>query len=93
MAETVREWQPIETAREDGTPILVYRAGRQYVAQWHNTWRTWGVSAERVPGEGDHPFTDIDDIKNLVGQIMFCGPTHWMPLPEPPAPPSNEGGT
>jgi len=28
------DWQPIETAPKDGTPVLMIEDGRQFVAQW-----------------------------------------------------------
>lgn len=73
----VDDWQPIETAPKDGTPILIHcpnsRRPVQEVA-WHipyegatqGCWQTpWGP----------------------VGRgyiILESSPKHWMPLPPPP---------
>jgi len=74
-------WQPIETAPKDGTPILLaLRApwSRIALARWFEPWRNWQ--------EGEHlPDPNIDD---------FCGigsavPTHWQPLPAPPELPTS----
>lgn len=60
------DWQPIETAPKDGTPILGWPGtmnGYPYVVQYsHGLWR-------EADGELYHLYE----------------PTHWMPLPEPPA--------
>lgn len=68
------DWQPIETAPRDGTPIRLRWQGEpplsgddtpdmQVVARWN----------------GSH-FVSVDDVG------MKCkNATHWMPLPAPPA--------
>lgn len=80
-------WRPIESAPKDGTDVLVYRGGRTYVARWLTLWETWGVTVERVPGEGNEPFTGIGRLA-FGGHVAAEGPTHWMPLPAPPCPPT-----
>lgn len=64
------EWQPIETAPHDGTPVLVFSPGN---VQWVGTWmpRTW-----QDDGAGDW--------EGYYGGTSPRDPTHWMPLPEPP---------
>lgn len=80
---TVCEWRTMESAPKDGTPVIVFREGRQYVARWHERWGTWGVSAAVIPSEPDSPFVDIG--RKAFGGLVFAeGPTHWQPLPEPP---------
>lgn len=68
------EWQPIETAPMDGTPILcvvkgIYEpTGEPFhpdVAHWDGDEWT-GTNCE------------VDNERNTYQ------PTHWMPLPEPP---------
>lgn len=74
------EWQPIETAPKDGTPILIYaprdelrpvREARWFTA---SAWRGWWAY------DGDR----------IVREVSV---THWMPMPEPPATyePTQEG--
>jgi hypothetical protein len=63
------EWRPIETAPKDGTMFIIFQAEE----------------------DGDHWFdlvswseTENDWIDD--GGTLSCdGPTHWMPLPEPPS--------
>lgn len=62
------EWQPIETAPRDGTPILVGCVGRGVlIATWYERMKCF---SEAITG------TDLWGAKT---------PTHWMPLPPPPA--------
>lgn len=67
------EWQPIETAPKDGTAFLAFE-----------------------PSEDDDPprigvcyiSTSGDLIENVSAGFAddySFAPTHWMPLPEPPA--------
>ena len=66
------DWQPIETAPRDGTTVLGYLPGRRL----------------------DEDRDDVVTIywHDLWGTPGWCitesgegvGPTHWMPLPEPP---------
>ena len=70
-------WMPIETAPQDGTPILAWPIfGRVDLA-----WFGVDLNADAEPpmwlcGDGDG-FS--------VGYYFTpCAPTHWMPLPEPP---------
>lgn len=64
-----RGWRPIETAPKDGTPILAYPV-----------WSNWKVAEVvwhemvRTPGRWESR-----------GLAVRCEPTHWMPLPTPPA--------
>lgn len=66
------DWQPIETAPKDGTGFL----------GWWPHWtafpvRIWWQNNQWYMAE-DHPATWHD------GMPRGHGPTHWMPLPEPP---------
>jgi len=64
------EWQPIETAPKDGTPILLGIAGPHY---WpRSAW--WCLDEERWVVHKGGRFSAWFDIP----------PTHWMPLPSPP---------
>lgn len=84
------EWRPIETAPRDGTHVLVYyefaTVPIAHVAFWdadeHDLWQSNGFShkAEQV-GWWSY-------VENSVSAHKLEGhntPTHWMPLPAPPA--------
>jgi hypothetical protein len=81
------EWQPIETAPKDGKSILVHDnvapglaagvaiecwAGNTDVAAW---WENEDAGSGRWICYMDRPQDP---------ELHFT-PTHWMPLPEPPA--------
>jgi hypothetical protein len=63
-----REWQPIETAPEDGTHILIVAGGKV-----HEAWYFKNVYSEGVFG-----YEGVE----YYGTIMSI--TSWMPLPKPP---------
>lgn len=66
------EWKPIETAPKDGTEILIgwmARDGRRR-GGWICKIRRWRDDAG-WRRDRNHPYD--------------LYPTHWMPLPEPPA--------
>ena len=69
------EWQPIETAPRDSTVILLYSAGAYhglpFPGQYHKS----------------QLFPDTPWVSLLKRRERFYEhvPTHWMPLPEPPA--------
>ncbi|MBC9176780.1 DUF551 domain-containing protein [Pseudoroseomonas ludipueritiae] len=66
------QWLPIETAPRDGNNILV----------WPFTFANWA---------GTHHVVTMawfdDNLKgwSIIGTGMIIHPTHWRPLPEPPA--------
>ena len=66
------EWQPIETAPKDGTPILVAENSRDYpfIAYWGYVGRF--TSSEKMW------------IGHDFGAMPEGSVNHWMPLPEPP---------
>jgi len=66
------EWQPIETAPKDGTPILCMMSGGYVVATWcrHRAYKhCWAWMAM--------PWPKCDF-------LLAVEPTHWMPLPTAP---------
>lgn len=74
----VETWQPIETAPKDGTPIDLWGVNHLHPAKTGRraTNVTWGrvrdwMGNERDDWQHGHP----EDFE----------PTHWMPLPAPPA--------
>ena len=67
------EWQPIETAPKDGTPIILGFPDMACEGYWmcdpsRNHWGETGWFASDSDVLFEHPWK----------------PTHWMPLPEPP---------
>ncbi len=71
-------WQPIETAPLDGTSVLVWdgrsvSSARAFPNEWDNRGDECGWSW--CPSENS-----FDSSPHGIGE-----PTHWMPLPEPPA--------
>lgn len=71
------EWQPIETAPKDGTKILIYVLGEPIVCWWAKP----GQYGDDVTGGwfADH-YHDM-----YCYDPEFYTPTHWQPLPPPPA--------
>jgi hypothetical protein len=73
-------WLPIETSPRDGTPFLGYLAKLNvpYFVCW------WSTSIKT-----GKPYICILGIGELYDITLF--PTHWRPLPPPPAQPAPEG--
>lgn len=70
-------WLPIETAPKDGTRVLLFMRRRDESAIDIGHWLVWSANMKRA-GHKD------GWVHYVVGQ-----PTHWMPLPPPPANPEN----
>lgn len=64
-------WQPIETARKDGTPIL---------ATWIDSWPKHPNIRPIFYNQSRGRWCYVDASWIGVG----WEPTHWMPLPEAP---------
>jgi hypothetical protein len=68
------DWQPIETAPKDGTAILAYYPDKAGFTARQDVvpvfWSGWGGGVWENSTSGGKPFQQ---------------PTHWMPLPGPPA--------
>ena len=72
------EWQPIETAPRDGTQVLLWGSYNQSVCV--GAWRRGGWDAMH---EGSRV---IESESDFGTDYKKCDPpSHWMPLPEPPA--------
>lgn len=74
------DWQPIETAPHDGTPILTWLEG-----DWPEAivWQDYPEDiAEAVGHIGFWRYAD-----ELLSDVMDAPlePTHWMPLPPAPS--------
>lgn len=78
------DWQPIETAPFDNQVILIARPGDWVEAAY------WGL-AKDASGWDDrkYPWAILDGSNGLNGRSHGdgYGPTHWAPLPQPPATP------
>jgi hypothetical protein len=62
-------WNPIETAPKDGTPMLL--------CWWQDEADVLPVTSGFWSRLSEHWFSETSGHK--------CNPTHWMPLPAPPA--------
>ena len=79
-----REWQPIKTAPKDGTEVLV---GKHISGEWRVCQASWNF----FPG-CDNPIQGYEpDVwwwncdADWGGITDDEGPSHWMPMPSPPA--------
>lgn len=74
-----KRWQPIATAPEDGTCVLVYPP----------TWNDKNCSMAQYESDKyatkPRPYWSRDDALGKVGYSRNKPPTHWMPLPAGPA--------
>jgi hypothetical protein len=61
------DWQPIETAPQDGTRILLYDGDEVEFGMWA-IWRT-------------HPCWVMKDYQ--TADLLECEPTHWAPITTP----------
>lgn len=75
----VPPWQAIETAPKDGSRVLLYSC--EYKRHWFGS----GYYFKGVPGDGEgwiaHSFLTVPN-NDSSGTFE---PSHWMPLPAPPA--------
>lgn len=71
-------WQPIETAPKDGRMILLYRPTG---GGWMNT-ATGSWNDDRY---AKNPRPYWESWLRIGVDWRTLPPTHWMPLPEPPA--------
>jgi hypothetical protein len=75
------QWQPIETAPKDGTPILAREKGAgPAVYMMCTMWSGSELEGWRIPGA-----------RGWTNARWFH-PTHWMHLPPPPALKENSDG-
>lgn len=64
------EWQPIDTAPKDGTPVLLWPGAE-----------IWAGQTTPAVGWWAEYFGWICSSAGASGEVA----THWMPLPTPPA--------
>lgn len=69
-------WKTIDTVPRDGMEVMIY-LGTPYnqvrLAHWFEAWGNWQ--------EGPDPDPAMDNYCGIGSGV----PTHWMPLPSPPA--------
>lgn len=70
-------WQPIDTAPKDGMQILMYCIPNEVPSLKHHVASGYWRSTDGFLKPGTWRFN------HAVGPSFM--PTHWMPLPEPPA--------
>lgn len=82
-------WQPIETAPTDGTVMLGWfpyfcaagERGQVFVMRWND--EKWASKPK--------PHFDASGWVWGVRELRKRQPTHWMPLPDPPAQEQEQG--
>ena len=74
----VNEWQPIETAPKDTTVLIHWAESKGY----NGHTGIGGLADCEEDG-----FLWYEDHGADSGETCLEDPTHWMPLPEPPAGP------
>jgi hypothetical protein len=85
------QWQPIETAPRDGREILCYEDGIIRVCHPFRFPRPvsegWDDLDKSKPGDRWCIMRlDANEIEGVThGHTWSMHPTHWMPLPAPPA--------
>jgi hypothetical protein len=78
VALTEEPWQPIETAPKDGNYILVCNCRGAWIAHWAPV----AVSGYRF----DDPWRSVMlNHDHIAPTARYLPPTHWMPIPTPPA--------
>jgi len=73
-------WQPIETAPKDGTRVLFWVRG---FGRWMCVCGSWDI--ERYATKPKPHWTHDNERSNGIRETRANQPTHWMPLPAPPA--------
>jgi hypothetical protein len=78
------EWQLIETAPLDGTPMLLFVPG---VTSWNRANGMPDIVVGLWDGGWVSDIGDVDQGYESTGAYFVrevLSPSHWMPLPEPP---------
>ena len=88
-------WQPIETAPRDGTVILLAKEEQVVAGWWSDAKETQCSTGTPYPWCFMDDHTDFDEDASVEAgagliqpngwQDNSNGPTHWQPLPAPPA--------
>lgn len=76
MQKETRRWQPIETAPKGGACILVGNKHGSWIAKYLPVYQSGFVP--------ENPWSSMMLNHDHIGE-KWHPPTHWQPLPEPPA--------
>lgn len=79
---TSPDWQLIETAPRDGTPILMFWRSDEVTLIDYCCWEEWCHSASNPEVCGQGSFVFVHALHGLQRSNAFY--THWMPLASPP---------
>lgn len=84
-AATADQWQPIETAPKDGTPIWLYREDSDaFLGRWIAPCDFLNEAEyDGVQGWDDPDWFFADFVSG--GRVTDGAPTHWQSTPAPPA--------
>jgi hypothetical protein len=87
-AKQMNSWQPIETAPRDGSRVLCWAPGWQpCLLIWKlNNRIQYAHSQKAMLDHAIEYFGDYDEWDDYDLALSGNGPTHWLPLPEPPKP-------
>lgn len=79
-----RGWRDIASAPKDGTRVLIVENGEVYAAWWHAEFE---LVRNEETDEGEYVGAWTDNAVKSFGyeEVQSYDPTHWMPLPAPPA--------
>lgn len=77
------DWQPIETAPKNGESVILAQGRFVEVGFWVDTSHQ---EQQLVSSSGRRETYEWVDVVSgyWEGTTEIYGPTHWMPLPEPP---------
>jgi hypothetical protein len=83
------QWQPIETAPKDGTPVLVYWPCIEIDEDGDVTGKVLADPGLVGVSQNAHGGWEDPECLNAVGYHFddlweYGAPTHWMPLPTAP---------
>lgn len=78
----MNDWQDIETAPKDGTPILLCGGADDNADYSKEKYDTFTHSPCRAMWYGDSWLMAWAEAACVC--VFYEDPTHWMPLPKPP---------